>query len=78
MKEEPGFTKAVWLFLLRHGGRWKVSELKDQDIGYNGRSLHADMRNLAETGMIARFDGPAYGVTKDCRIPRGVTVGEIA
>ncbi len=75
---EAGFTKTVWLFLLHQGGRWKPSELSKEDIGYNGRALSSDLRNLAEAGMLARFDGPTYGVTKNCRIPRGVTLGELS
>lgn len=52
---EAGFTKTVWLFLLHQGGRWKPSELSKEDIGYNGRALSSDLRNLAKAMPVNSF-----------------------
>jgi hypothetical protein len=76
----PGFTRNVWMFLYKEGGRWAPCELKNCEIGYEGVNLAADLRNLAEGGMIARFvegNRSKYGVTAACKIPRGVLLADL-
>jgi hypothetical protein len=35
----PGFTRNVWMFLYKEGGRWAPCELKNCEIGYEGVNL---------------------------------------
>lgn len=75
-----GLTKRVWLLLYAEGGLWTATEVGDK----LGRALGATLRDMAESGFVARTrdetpEGPRvrYGVTKACRVPRGVAVEEI-
>ena len=75
-------TKTAWMQMLREGGRWKPQEL-GQIIDPIGRiNVSALLNRLVVSGLVHRFpiEGTvhfSYGVTKDCRIPSGVTLTEL-
>lgn len=77
--ERGDLTARLWLFLLKEGGRWIAGDIGEQTGDENVSQLLAGMKR---NGMVRRYPiGPnryAYGVTGDCRVPRQVSVQEIA
>jgi hypothetical protein len=76
-------TAKLWLFLLRAGGRWlsgDVAKATKMDPSLVGWLLAAmtrcdNAKKFPVAGKNRRF---SYGVTAECRIPRCVSMGEIA
>lgn len=73
-------TAEVWLALLKEGGRCSAAEVnrivKSADAAWV-------LSELAKTGSARKYeksptsDRVRYGVTASCKIPRGVTIGDI-
>jgi DNA-binding HxlR family transcriptional regulator len=80
-----GTSKALWLYMLENGGRWTIGELRKTIVPHDYSPHHLDklLRTMADTGTVtrapctARKNGVAYGVTRDCGIPQGVTLQEV-
>jgi hypothetical protein len=80
-----GLVKRVWLLLYTEGGRWTAAEIRHRLHLQTAVSIHATLRDMVETGFLSRsrttnIDGETpvqYGVTRGCKVPRGVTVDEM-
>jgi hypothetical protein len=77
------FTKAVWFLLGLEGGRWGTGEIFDKlkPSGWNRRNAAKYIADMAYSGLLERYPGAegrvSYGVTRSCKIPRGLTLAEI-
>lgn len=81
-KKFASFTKAVWFLLGMEGGRWTVGEILDTiETNWPRNAARYQIGDMAATGLLARFEDPerglTYGVTRACKIPRGLTLAEI-
>lgn len=78
-KGNKGISRAVWLLMLREGGRWRPPELsKSLSQHMDGSTLTA----MVNTGALRRFPllgkkGSEYGVTLGCKVPIGVTLKDL-
>lgn len=79
-------VKRIWLLLCAEGGRWDVSEIRRElALSLNHQHVLNRMGEMARRGFVICYrskdiDGKAflhYGVTKQCKVPRGVMWGEI-
>jgi predicted transcriptional regulator len=75
-------NSAVWLMMLKQGGRWTAAEI-GVHLGTDQSSAATALRAMVEFGTMARWDRSEtndrvrFGVTADCKVPRGVSVKEI-
>ena len=83
MSREVKFSNpVVWLMLLREGGRWTASEVGER-INLDQTSAAASLRTMTEFGTLRRWDRSEtndrvrFGVTAECKVPRGVTLQDI-
>lgn len=83
MPSRNGNHKLVWLHLLKEGGRWSVAEIAAA-IRMKPGAVNSCMYRFVLQGMVIRKPtnkkGRAmsdFGVTKQCRIPVGVTIAEL-
>lgn len=73
-------TKQIWLLMLREGGRWSIGETIE---AAGLRAAKQTVPMMASTGSLVRFekekkgDRIRYGVTKNCKVPTGVTLAEL-
>lgn len=78
-----GVSKRIWMLLYREGGWWSVAEIC-KELG-SGPTTHVNVRDMVTSGFLARKDDAdqygerrvRFGVTKACKMPRGVTLEEI-
>lgn len=78
------FTNAaVWLMLLKEGGRWSAAEVGER-VGMDQTAAATNLRFMEEFGTVkrwARGDKPTdrvrFGVTAECKVPRGVKLSDI-
>jgi predicted transcriptional regulator len=74
---------AVWLMMLREGGRWTAAEVGER-LSLDQTAAAGSLRSMYEFGTVQKWersetnDRVRYGVTVDCKIPRGVTVKDVA
>lgn len=74
-----GATSKVWLALLKAGGRLSTSEVTKL-VDVDPESVRALLHSLSTSGAAHKYDTSKpmrYGVTLHCRVPMGVTIGEI-
>lgn len=75
-----GATSRVWLALLKAGGRLSPSEVAQLVEGVDPTSVKSLLFSLSTSGAAHKYDASRpmrYGVTLHCRVPMGVTIGEI-
>ena len=78
-----GTTKAAWLFLLREGGRWTAVDIADE-LGDSNQEVMQMIAAMVSGGLVRRYEKQkpcaylTYGVTAACKVPRGVTIAELA
>ncbi len=76
-------TAKLWLFMLRTGGRWKSKELA-KAAAVDGSQVCWLLSAMARNGTATKFEVPGkasrftYGVTGACKIPRCVSLQEVA
>jgi predicted transcriptional regulator len=76
-------NSAVWLAMLKQGGRWTAAEVGAL-IGTDQSAAGTALRSMSDFGTVHRWDRSdtndrvRYGVTADCKVPRGVAVKDIA
>jgi hypothetical protein len=76
-------TAAIWLFLLKGGGRWTSGEIA-RGIAGDTDGVSQLLSAMAQSGQVRKHPVVgkerrfAYGVTGDCKVPRAVTVRAIA
>ena len=75
-------SAAMWLHMLKHGGRWTATELSR--FTHDNRDRADTMLNaMARRGIVSSYisgkrkNGRAYGVHLGCRFPRGVTLEQV-
>lgn len=66
----------VWL-AIASGGKWTRDEIESAVPGLVGRSVDNALRQLTDGEMVTHYPDGRYGITHDCRIPRGMSVGEV-
>lgn len=73
-----GYTAKAWM-TIASGGRWTAPEVKKALPKEDPKLIENAIRAMLVSGMVKRYEGdhPTYGVTKDCTIPRGVSVAEV-
>jgi hypothetical protein len=73
-----GYTAKAWM-TIASGGRWTVPEVKKALPREDPKLVENAVRAMLASGMVIRYEGtqPTYGVTKECTIPRGVSVKEV-
>lgn len=87
MNVVSGVSKRVWLLLYSEGGWWSVAEIR-KTLEANGRDVGAlaqTLNNMRVSGFLEFRDELdfqlerrlRYGVTKKCKVPRGVKLEEI-
>jgi hypothetical protein len=74
----------IWLLLLKEGGKWDAAEASAAIAGSDRKLIAQNLRFMSEGGYLKRYERDStedgrirYGVTLSCRVPRGVTMGEI-
>lgn len=72
-----GFSRQLWLHMLREGGRWRAAELRDEIPAYSYPSINTDLRRMTGTGAVVKYEDGRYGVTADCTVPRGVSLEDL-
>jgi hypothetical protein len=73
-----GYTAKAWQ-TVASGGLWTMGEIRKACSQYDGHLIDNAVRSMVSSGMLVRHEGdsPRYGVTKDCSVPRGLTLGEL-
>jgi predicted transcriptional regulator len=75
-----GIHKAIWLHICHEGGAWTPDEIAEE-FGMDRQKANVLMQNMvARQGSLKRFkvEGrSAFGVTKECAIPAGLTVADL-
>jgi hypothetical protein len=81
---DPAFkNSAVWLMMLAEGGRWTAAEVGAR-LEIDQTAAASALRAMHEFGTLQKWDrSPTndrvrFGVTNECKIPRGVTVQDVA
>lgn len=75
-------ASAIWLWLLQHGGWWSAPELASL-CGGDQALASRRLRIMEQGGMLQRRNPSGehkrirYGVTGTCRMPAGLTVGQV-
>lgn len=74
-------TRAIWLLLLKEGGRWSVNEISTE-LGYGDPGLLCRFTHqMCERGYLKRHKQPGerhqYSVDRTCKIPLSLTMGEL-
>lgn len=75
-------NSAVWLMMLKEGGRWTAAEVGER-LQIDQTAAASAMRAMHEFGTLHKWersptnDRVRFGVTTECRIPRGVTVQDV-
>ena len=82
-----GVSKRIWLLLYAEGGRWSVAEIRRTLVleGRTGGALPQTLDYMRTSGFLEAWDEPdhqlerrlRFGVTKRCKVPRGVKLEEI-
>lgn len=81
-----GASKRIWLLLYKEGGWWTVAEVRRHfGLPSGSNRLHVTLGEMASGGFLESKDEPDYqlerrvrfGVTKRCKVPRGVKLEEI-
>ena len=81
MNDSP--TKAVWLHLLKQGGRWSCAELAYALANQSHHNIEQALSRLSTDGFIRRYDKKVkgdrvtFGVTRECKVPRGVVLAQL-
>ena len=76
------FTRTVWLLLAVEGGRWSSGEIYDKlrPAGWSRKNAARYIADMAYSGLLKRYPAAndesrvSYGVTRDCKTPRGLEV----
>lgn len=83
MAATSDLTRAIWLWLLQHGGRYTAAEIA-HGLGKDTDPVFAQLTAMCTRGLVAKFppessDGRRlrYGVTGLCGIPQGMRVAEV-
>lgn len=74
-----GINVQVWLKVAT-GGRWSVTELNEALPQLPAKAVDGSARQLAAAGMLDLHHGDAglsFGITRDCTVPRGITVAQV-
>lgn len=77
-------ARVLWLHMLRAGGRWSCAELRSTFPAASKKNVEMALERMAKAGFIRRFDKSikgdrvTFGVVKDCKVPRGVALNELA
>jgi hypothetical protein len=76
-------TARAWLTIAHGGGRWTAREVATQMPSETIKAVESTLSRLGDRGFLRIYERDAssdrvrYGVTGDCRIPRGVTAWEV-
>lgn len=81
-EEAYGKFAVVFLHLLREGG-WHTCKEVFASAGIDARNRSALLAQMVNGGYLAKRPGPdpgsmVYGVTSSCRVPRFVSIGDVA
>lgn len=81
MAKRNGATAKLWLAFLANEGKLTASEAAAVAPSCNTANLHSLVNTLVDNGMLCKFippkGYPKFGITADCKVPQGVTIGEI-
>lgn len=82
MAEPNGVSQKLWLTLLKEGGRHSANEIAKLANEHNGASIYSVLSSMVDTQALRQYDKGdgrhiRFGVTASCRVPRGVTIGDI-
>jgi hypothetical protein len=75
-------NSAVWLMMLKEGGRWTAAEVGAR-VGMDQTAAACALRSMHEFGTIQKWgrsetnDRVRFGVTVECKVPRGITVRDV-
>lgn len=72
-----GYTASVWTVIAAGGGRWQLAEVQRALPSIAGRHVKLALRTMLGSQALQQFPDGSYGVTGDCKIPRGMTVAEV-
>jgi DNA-binding HxlR family transcriptional regulator len=78
-----GATKAIWMHLLKEGGRWTCAELRDALKEIPGHTVDVTLSRMTTRGLLNRFEKQAgctsssYGITRNCKVPYGVHLADL-
>lgn len=82
LNERTGIAQRIWLLMLKEGGRWSSVEIADK-LGDHTLMVSQNVASMVDFGSVRRYekatpaDRVRFGVTADCRIPRGVSISDI-
>lgn len=83
MARPTGDSGKLWLALLKEGGRKSAREAADLTSHYDTTVAGSLLKSMEKCGSVRKFPvtpgsrNIKYGVTLQCRVPIGVTIGEI-
>jgi predicted ArsR family transcriptional regulator len=80
MSRNNGTTREVWLRMLADGGRSTANEIAE-DLSICSMGVAQSLCRMAAGGMAKRYEtgrrNVVFGVTRDCKVPRGVSLADL-
>lgn len=76
-------TAQAWLAIAHGGGRWTAREVVDRLPGESERTVENTVFQMGARGFLKIYEKDdrnnrvRFGVTADCRVPRGITAWEV-
>lgn len=80
--DRTGIAQRIWLLMLKEGGRWSAAEIADK-LNDHTLMVSQNVASMVEFGSVCRYekttaaDRVRFGITPDCKIPRGVSISDI-
>lgn len=71
-----GYNAMVWKTVAT-GGKWTRQEVYKALPSIGAKHINGALTTLAQSGSITTYPNDTFGLTHDCTVPRGVSVGEV-
>jgi hypothetical protein len=71
-----GYNALVWMTVAT-GGKWTRQEVYKALPSIGPKHINVALTTLARSGSITAYPGDTFGLTHDCTVPRGLSVGEV-
>jgi predicted ArsR family transcriptional regulator len=82
MSRNNGTTRDVWLRMLADGGRSATANEIAEEMSIRAMAVAQSLCRMAAGGMAKRYKmgrrNVVFGVTADCKVPKGITIAELA
>ena len=82
MQRVENLPATIWLLIYKQGGWWSAAEVESALAVPPGTIIN-ELTRCVDSGFLKKREVPEdrrkrqYAVMPDCRVPRGITVGEV-